>query len=686
MQSAHVEKIKSEDNQISCSDLKGPSSLTRGPFAKYTIESPPWLPQGWITEVQTRRTGTTAGTRDKYYKDLVSGRRFRSRNEVYHFLETGKGRVRKRYKRRKAIASSSAVHTALNSFAHKTYTLEAAKPPPSLPACQPVGFLLGSFVNKHPSHVGFSLSPVPAVAEEMEPPCKPPTVFPASSSQPAIMLGLKRPPARERAHKLPVKKKAKTESPKKVVDKQASRLWQWLQKPAARNDEQPQKPEVQKPNANAASFEKAASEMADQRTVEELGRGIQAAQRTVQLGREIQAAQMTVMQLGKEMQATVEKLGRELQAAQRDVELDSKEKLCTGVHTAQRDVASSSETNAAQKSVKSGREMQAALWTNDATGNVIQAAQGIDGAMGNVMQAAQCPVVAMGNVIQAPQRLDVAMGTVPQAGEWPVTMGNVIQAAPRPDVAMGNVSQAAQRLDFAMGNVTQAGQRPDFAMCYAIQGAQRPDVAIGSPLQAAQRLDVAMGSPLQAAQKPVVAVSNVTQAAQRPDLATGNVTQVAPMPNIAMGNVTQAAQRHVIAMGHVAQAAHMPVVAMGHVIQASQMPVVAIAMGNVVQRAGGAVINVTHATQLNVVKLGTEMQAAQRAAEVNTQMVEAKTRHRDKKYSVLNPKLDLSRLSPNLTSRQRAKVVQRMKARHAKGLLAILGRKLCYKALREGHL
>lgn len=603
----------------------------------------------------------------------MSGRRFRSRNEVYHFLETGKGRVRKRYKRRKAIASSSAVHTALNSFVHKTHTLEAAKPPPSLPACQPVGFLLGSFVNKHPSHVGFSLPPVPASAEEMELPCKPPTAFPASSSQPAIMLGLKRPPARERAHKLPVKKKAKTESPKKVVDKQASRLWQWLQKPAARNDEQPQKPEVQKPNASVASFEKAASEMADQRTVEELGRGIQAAQRTVQLGREIQAAQMTVMQLGKEMQATVEKLGRELQAAQRDVELDSKEKLCTGLHTAQMDVASSSETKAAQKSVKSGKEMQAALWTNDATGNVIQAALGIDDAMGNAMQAAQSPVVAMGNVIQAPQRLDVAMGTVTQAGERPVTMGNVIQAAPRPDVAaMGNVSQAAQRIDVAMGNVTQAGQRPDFAMRYVIQGAQRPDVAMGSPLQqAAQRPDVAMGSPLQAAQKPVVAMSNVTQAAQWPDLATSNVTQ--------------AAQRHVIAMGHVAQAAHMPVVAMGHVIQASQMPVVAIAMGNVVQRAGGAVINVTHATQLNVVKLGTEMQAAQRAVDVNKQMVEAKTRHRDKKFSVLNPKLDLSRLSPNLTSRQRAKVVQRMKARHVKGLLAILGRQLCYRALREGR-
>lgn len=59
-------------------------------------------------------------------------------------------------------------------------------------------------------------------------------------------------------------------------------------------------------------------------------------------------------------------------------------------------------------------------------------------------------------------------------------------------------------------------------------------------------------------------------------------------------------------------------------------------------------------------------------------------RLRRKKFSaVLNPKLDLSKLSPSLTTRQRAKVVERMKARHARELLATLGKHICHKAVRR---
>lgn len=54
------------------------------------IASPDWLPAGWITEVKTRMAGSTAGTTDKYYKDPVTGRRFRSKNEVLNFLQTGR--------------------------------------------------------------------------------------------------------------------------------------------------------------------------------------------------------------------------------------------------------------------------------------------------------------------------------------------------------------------------------------------------------------------------------------------------------------------------------------------------------------------------------------------------------------------------------------------------------------------
>lgn len=54
------------------------------------IPSPDWLPAGWITELKTRMAGSTAGTTDKYYKEPSTGRRFRSKNEVLSFLQTGR--------------------------------------------------------------------------------------------------------------------------------------------------------------------------------------------------------------------------------------------------------------------------------------------------------------------------------------------------------------------------------------------------------------------------------------------------------------------------------------------------------------------------------------------------------------------------------------------------------------------
>lgn len=53
------------------------------------IESPDWLPKGWITELRTRETGASAGTTDKYFFDPVSENRFRSKIDVFKFLETG---------------------------------------------------------------------------------------------------------------------------------------------------------------------------------------------------------------------------------------------------------------------------------------------------------------------------------------------------------------------------------------------------------------------------------------------------------------------------------------------------------------------------------------------------------------------------------------------------------------------
>lgn len=50
------------------------------------VESPDWLPKGWLTEIRIRESGH----KDKYYRDPVTLRQFRSRKEVLTFLEKAK--------------------------------------------------------------------------------------------------------------------------------------------------------------------------------------------------------------------------------------------------------------------------------------------------------------------------------------------------------------------------------------------------------------------------------------------------------------------------------------------------------------------------------------------------------------------------------------------------------------------
>ncbi|XP_011624097.1 uncharacterized protein LOC18436098 isoform X2 [Amborella trichopoda] len=76
------------------------------------VSSPDWLPAGWITEIKVRANGLTAGTKDKYFYDPVSKRKFRSKKEVFSFLETGKlGRYKPKPKSDVAEAQSSEKET-----------------------------------------------------------------------------------------------------------------------------------------------------------------------------------------------------------------------------------------------------------------------------------------------------------------------------------------------------------------------------------------------------------------------------------------------------------------------------------------------------------------------------------------------------------------------------------------------
>ncbi|CAO2840668.1 unnamed protein product [Amaranthus hypochondriacus] len=55
----------------------------------YVIPTPDWLPPDWTCIERVRASGATAGTRDKYYIEPGTKRRFRSKKEVEHYLKTG---------------------------------------------------------------------------------------------------------------------------------------------------------------------------------------------------------------------------------------------------------------------------------------------------------------------------------------------------------------------------------------------------------------------------------------------------------------------------------------------------------------------------------------------------------------------------------------------------------------------
>ncbi|KAF3454701.1 hypothetical protein FNV43_RR05149 [Rhamnella rubrinervis] len=87
---------------------------------KATEQEMSWLPAGWHVVDKVRSSGATAGTRDKYYVDPVSGRRFRSKIEVLYFLETGSLR-----KKKKSMENSDA--DAMGSGGQKQKSSKTAK-------------------------------------------------------------------------------------------------------------------------------------------------------------------------------------------------------------------------------------------------------------------------------------------------------------------------------------------------------------------------------------------------------------------------------------------------------------------------------------------------------------------------------------------------------------------------------
>ncbi|RWR91927.1 methyl-CpG-binding domain-containing protein 13 [Cinnamomum micranthum f. kanehirae] len=68
---------------------------------KTFFDRPEWLPEGWKVEIKTRKGGWTAGRKDKYYIDPMTGCKLRSKDEVIRYL-TGEpsNRISQAVKRR----------------------------------------------------------------------------------------------------------------------------------------------------------------------------------------------------------------------------------------------------------------------------------------------------------------------------------------------------------------------------------------------------------------------------------------------------------------------------------------------------------------------------------------------------------------------------------------------------------
>ncbi|XAR60170.1 hypothetical protein NMG60_11033428 [Bertholletia excelsa] len=79
-------------NEMRKSADNGPESSRSGTTMP---ERPKWLPDDWRMEFRVRSSGVTAGSVDRYYVEPVSGSRFRSKNEVEYFLQTGSKRKKK---------------------------------------------------------------------------------------------------------------------------------------------------------------------------------------------------------------------------------------------------------------------------------------------------------------------------------------------------------------------------------------------------------------------------------------------------------------------------------------------------------------------------------------------------------------------------------------------------------------
>ncbi|KAI5083883.1 hypothetical protein GOP47_0000052 [Adiantum capillus-veneris] len=684
---------------------KASSSLIRAPgiITKRSIRSPFWLPQGWITEIHIRRTGTTAGTRDKYFKHLTSGRTFRTRKDVLHFTSTGKGRARKKSRGHKPLMYSAG-HSLLKTFAHEKLSILEDLLPYTQSCCE----------NKHSTHAASSLVlglSGPELNDGSGPlcsglPCKQLDSLGSSSS---IQSPVKE-YAKEKSHKLPVTKKARILPSKVGEDKPASKLLQWLTKPVPIDDNTP----LSKDNTLAltVSFtgpdaEKAATEVADERSTKDLSWRVQTAHRAIQLSKQIQAAHNDVVQMSREMQATAEKLSQEILVAKKDADLDREmqvshapietivvladnaevSKGCkTQIETSSRSLVASSVDNEVSKPGEAISKLPNPAHFPSFANN-----HGNCGASGSDCTSGVSKVL-LHAATSMPETGSSSLLPVNKPPTWP----NVIE---HPKVQMVKAACAPMEAETAVAKMYKDlfnhGKQPaQTALVETLQKHATPAVLIPHRTERSPVSKEDVTQPALWPEVPTHILLPITSGnvAKAVDVCASTYYEVAQPVN-AITASTHVTRSHVLVNNHywkqpdeVTEANDAEgLFPMDHL---GQVPVIEQAPNGIYTATTEKLGIVSYEAQRGAYSaLESGMQeTSDRRQNVNLQAIgeiEARRLRRQKFSAVLNPTLDLSRLSPSLTTRQKAKVVEKMKARHARELLATLGKHICRKAVRR---
>ncbi|KAH7430898.1 hypothetical protein KP509_08G019600 [Ceratopteris richardii] len=684
----------------------GSSTQTPRDMMNGSIGHPPWLPQGWSIESRIRRTGVNAGKLRKYFRHLASGRRFRSRKDVLHFISTGKCRMKKQSKGKNVLKLSMDDSIRLSYSRKKLKIPEGSK-----------GLFQGTeYTNStNTANLSFLGHSEPTLHDDIRDPCKQLNLLCSTSS---VIHSTGDVLAQERGHKLMVKRKDMPVLSKDCEDKQGSKDLQWLTKPVIAKSCIPLNQEGITLYYNSPTVEK---EKADERNAKQFNLIEQKDQRTSQLGKEIQAAQDSVIQMSKEIQATAEKLSQEILKAQKDVKLDNGMKISKEnsdfLSANDLDYSKTSKTSGAISRPKDTRSIEhQASSPPGVTQDIRQRITHLPTAPEcNTFGFIQWPIsmpdirnegqFVLQAVTQWPKSCLISLPAYPLHASPSVMMHPEMQMAMIAHAVMENTAFVAKNhhevITSAIGSSQEASTKRVQMPAVDVERTEASTSLTEDSLQPVaghgaffcHKGNMSSQLPSTSANKHIEMVESctTTQAVTNKttdDMHTNVRTLLDNKLKQSGANDPEATKTSV----------HSIVLPDGnHDISVERYSPLLFSTNGYKAHEDNEVLVGEICTSIHQISHQTdnacssfEIRGLQRMIDEKESMkqqqmdeIMAKRLRRKKFSAVLNPKLDLSRLSPSLTTRQRAKVVERMKARHARELLAALGKHICRKAVRR---